>query len=125
MPTHHATVKILVHFAKSVWWYLAFTGDDDTNVSYSQRVLRLDGLWTAKSDEDALWGGRTVVDIGAAAIRRGLDDLTALDETFLSFIQNPGTQHIGRYVRLALQDTWTNTNPRPASTECSSPTPEH
>lgn len=60
--------------------------DDDANVGDGQRVLRLHGRRTAEGDEDALRVGRAVVNVGAAAVGRGLDDLTALDESLLALI---------------------------------------
>lgn len=77
--THHATVEVLVHLAKGMRRYLPFTRDYDADVRHGEGVLRLDGRRPAQGDEDALRGGRAVVDVGAAAVRRRLDDLAALD----------------------------------------------
>lgn len=82
-----------------MWWRLALAGDNDANVRHRQGILRLDGWRSAESDEDALRGGRAVVDVGAAAIRRGLDDLAALDQTLLTLIQNPD-EHNKQYAKM-------------------------
>lgn len=87
--TYHATVEVLVHFTEGVRGDFALAGDDDANVRHRQGVLGLDGRRSAEGDEDALRGGRAVVDVGAAAVRRGLDDLAALDQTLLAFVQDP------------------------------------
>ncbi len=73
-------------------WRLAFACDDDADVCHGQGVLRLDRRRSAEGDEDALRGGGAVVDVGAAAVRCGLDDLTALDQTLLTFIENADKQ---------------------------------
>lgn len=86
--TYHTTVEVLVHLAKGVWWRLALAGNNDTDVCHREGILRLDGWCAAEGDKDALRGGRAVVDIGAAAVRCGLDDLAALDQTFLALIQH-------------------------------------
>jgi len=75
-----------------MWRYLPFTGDDDADVRHREGVLRLDGRRPAHRDEDALRGGRAVVDVGAAAVRRGLDDLAALDQTLLTLVQHTDEQ---------------------------------
>lgn len=90
--TYHATVEVLVHLAKGMRWRLALAGDDDADVRHCQGVLRLDGRRSAKGDEDALRGGGAVVDVGAAAVRRGLDDLAALDQTLFTLIQHTDKQ---------------------------------
>lgn len=87
-PPYHATVEVLVHLAKGVRRYLAFTRDNDADVRHCEGVLRLDGRRSAQGDEDALRGGGAVVDVGAAAVRRGLDDLAAMDQTLLTLIQH-------------------------------------
>lgn len=84
--TYHATVEVLVHLAKGMWWCLTLVGDYDADVCHCQGVLRLDGQRSAEGDEDALRGGGAVVDVGAAAVWCGLDDLAALDQTLLAFI---------------------------------------
>lgn len=71
---------------------LALAGDDDADVRHGQRVLRLDQRRSAEGDEDALGGGGAVVDVGAAAVRRGLDDLASLDEALLPFVQHADKQ---------------------------------
>lgn len=76
-----------------MWRRLALVGDNDADVGHRQGILRLDGLCSAKGDEDALRGGRAVVDVGAAAIWRGLDDLAALDQTFFALVQNSDEQN--------------------------------
>ena len=86
--THHANVEVLVHLAEGMWWRLALAGDDDADVCHCQGVLRLDGWCSAEGDENALRGGGAVVDVGAAAIRCGLDDLAALDQTLLTLVQD-------------------------------------
>lgn len=70
-------------------WRLTLAGDNDANVCHRQGILRLDGWRSAEGDEDALRGGRAIVDVGAAAVRCGLDDLAALDQTLLALVQNP------------------------------------
>lgn len=67
---------------------LPLAGDDDADVGDSQRVLRLHERCAAEGDEDALRVGRAVVDVGAAAVGRGLDDLAALDEALLVLIED-------------------------------------
>lgn len=67
---------------------LALAGDNDADVGHSQGVLRLDGLRSAKGDEDALRGGGAVVDVGAATERCGLDDLAALDQTLFALVED-------------------------------------
>lgn len=86
--THHATVQVPVHFAEGVWRCLALAGDDHADVRHCQGILRLDRRGSAQSDEDALRVGGAVVDVGAASVRRGLDDLAALDQTVLALIQH-------------------------------------
>lgn len=86
--THHAAVEVLIHLTKGMWRRLALAGDNDADVRNCQGVLRLDGRRSAESDEDALRGGGAVVDVGAAAVRCGLDDLAALDQSLLPFIQH-------------------------------------
>lgn len=92
MTTHHATVQVLLHLAEGVRWRLALAGDDDADVRHRQRVLRLDRWRSTEGDEDALRGGRAVVDVGAAAVRRGLDDLAALDQTVFTLIQHANNE---------------------------------
>jgi len=89
--TYHAAVEVLLHFTEGVWRYLALAGDNDANIRHCQRVLRLDWWRSAECDKDALRGGGAVVDVGAAAIRCGLDDLAALDQALLTLIQHPVT----------------------------------
>lgn len=86
--THHADVEVLLHLAEGMWWRLALAGDDDADVCHCQGVLRLDGRCSTEGDEDALRVGGAVVDIGAAAVRCGLDDLAALDQTLLALVQH-------------------------------------
>lgn len=69
---------------------LPLAGDNDADVGDSQRVLRLHERGTAEGDEDALRVGRAVVDVGAAAKGRGLDDLAALDEALLALVEDAG-----------------------------------
>lgn len=64
-------------------------GDDDTDVGDGQRVLRLHERCATEGDEDAQRVGRAVVDVGAAAVGRSLDDLTALDEALLALVEDP------------------------------------
>lgn len=90
--THHATVQVLLHLAEGVRWRLALAGDDDTDVRHRQGILRLDRRCSTEGDEDALRGGRAVVDIGTAAVRRGLDDLAALDQTVFTLIQHANNE---------------------------------
>lgn len=87
MPAHHAGVEVLDHLAEGVWWRLAFTANDDAHVSDCQSVLRPDCRGSAEGQEDALRGGRAVVHVGAAAIGRGLNDLTVLDQPLLTLIE--------------------------------------
>lgn len=83
---------------------LALAGDDDADVRHGQRVLGLHRRRSAEGDEDALRGGRAVVDVGAAAVRRGLDDLAALNQTLLTLVQHTDAreQTAGRNVSSAL-----------------------
>lgn len=73
-----------------MWWRLALAGDDDADVRHCQGVLRLDWRCSAEGDEDAL---RAVVDVGTAAVWRGLDYLAALDETLLTLVQHTDKQN--------------------------------
>lgn len=86
--THHATVQVPVHFTEGVRRSLPLAGDDHADVRHRQGILRLDRRGSTESDEDALRGGGAVVDVGTAAVRRGLDDLAALDQTVLAIIQD-------------------------------------
>lgn len=88
LSTHHATVEVLLHLAEGVRRRLPLAGDDDTDVGDGQRVLRLHERCAAEGDEDALRVGRAVVDVGAAAVGRGLDDLAALDEALLALVED-------------------------------------
>lgn len=99
-PTYHATVEVLVHLTEGVRRRLPLAGDDDADVRHRQGVLRLDGLRSAERDEDALRDGGAVVDVGAAAVRRGLDDLAALNQTLLAVVQHAVTEggHINRQI---------------------------
>ncbi|KAK0149404.1 hypothetical protein N1851_009873 [Merluccius polli] len=100
LSSHQSTLRPVVRaglepatlrFPKGVWWRLALAGDDDADVGDCQRVLRLYRRPAAEVDEDALRVGRAVVHVGAAAVRRGLDDLTALDQELLALVQYPGS----------------------------------
>lgn len=93
--TYHTTVEVLVHLAEGMRRRLPLAGDDDADVRHRQGILRLDGLRSAERDEDALRGGRAVVDVGAAAIRCGLDDLAALNQTLLTLVQHTVTDWVG------------------------------
>ena len=67
---------------------LSFARDDDADVGHCEGVLWRDGRRSAQRDEDALRCCRAVVDVGAAAVRRGLDHLAAMDQTLLTLIQH-------------------------------------
>jgi len=92
MPTHHATVEVLVHLAESMRRSLALVCDDDADVSHSQWVLGLDRVSSAVCDEYALRCRRAVVNICTAAKRCGLNDFTTLNDTLFSLIQDPTTK---------------------------------
>lgn len=94
--THHATVEVLLHLAEGVWRRLPLAGDNDADVGDGQWVLRLHERRAAEGDEDALWVGRAVVDVGAAAVGRGLDDLAALDETLLALVEDTEDGEVDR-----------------------------
>ena len=79
-------------------WRLTLAGDNDADVCHCQGILRLDGWRSAEGDEDTLRGSRAVVDVGAASVRCGLDDLAALNETLLALIQNPDKHNIFLYL---------------------------
>lgn len=72
-----------------MWRIFAFACDYHADVSDSQRVARLDRWCTTQRDKDALRCSRAVVDVGAAAVRSGLDHLAALDQPVFPFIHHP------------------------------------
>lgn len=77
-------------------WRLPLAGDDDADVGDGQRVLRLHERSAAEGDKNALRVGRAVVDVGAAAVGRGLDDLAALDEALLALVEDAEDGEVDR-----------------------------
>lgn len=84
--SHHAAVEILVHLAERVWGRLPFAWDDDADVSDSEGRVELALSCPSVGDVDALGG--IAADVGRTTWGRGLDEMTALLQPFLPFIQN-------------------------------------
>lgn len=84
--SHHAAVEILVHLAECVWGCLPFARDDNADVGDGEGGVGLALSGPAVGDVDALGG--IAADVGWASRGGGLDEMTALLQPFLPFIQH-------------------------------------
>lgn len=88
--THHASVQVLVHATEGVRCHLALAGQQQCDVGDAQRVEGLRVQRPAVGQEDPVGGGGAAgAEAGGAAVGRGLDDVPALLQLLLPFIQDP------------------------------------